>query len=129
MGNLSGRIIIAAGANVWPHEMDTARALASAGIEVRFICRREGQYIHTPDILINGFEWEIKSPQSSNAKALQRNLRKALHQANRVIIDSIRIKGMPDAVVERELRKLSQSMRSLRSLKFVTKKRTVIDIL
>lgn len=51
------------------------------------------------------------------------------HQANRVIIDSIRIKGMPDAVVERELRKLSQSMGSLRSLKFVTKKRTVIDIL
>lgn len=129
MGDLSSRIIIDAGANIWPHEMATARALASAGFEVRFICRREGQHVHTPDILIGGHEWEIKSPQSSNPRALQRNLRKALHQADRVIIDSVRIKGVPDSSVERELRKLSSSMRRLRNLKFVTKHRTVIDIL
>lgn len=125
-----GQIVIDSGANVWPHEMRTAEALAAAGYTVRFVLRSEEQRVTSADILMDGELWEMKSPVSSNMKAVEKNLRKACDQSCCVIFDSRRMKGLPDSAIERELRACAKGrIRRLKALKMVNRKGTVIDIL
>ena len=70
----------------------------------------------------------MKAPRSNKASAVDKNVRKALHQAKRVVFDSRRMKSIPDATVERELRKSAATLRSMRHLLFVNRKGQVIDI-
>ena len=128
MSKQQGKIIIGSGINVWPHEMKTAEALAAAGYVVEFIRRSEEKRAKSSDAFIGGVIWEMKSPTADNLHALDRNVRRALHQSDCVIVDSCRMKKVPDHAVERELRKLATELRSLKRLKFVNRNRAVIDI-
>lgn len=128
MSKQQGKIIAAPGLNVWEHELRTAQALADAGYVVEFIRRSEEKRAKSADVLIDGVAWEMKSPTADNLHALDRNLRRGLHQSGNIVLDSFRIKQVPDYAVERELRKLAAELRSLKHLKFVNRKRAVIDI-
>ena len=128
MSKQRGKIIIGPGVSVWPHELKTAEALAAAGYSVEFIRRSEEKRAKSADVLINGGAWEMKSPTADNLHAIDRNLRRALHQSDCIIVDSCRMKKVPDYAVERELRKLAGELKSLKRLKFVNRKRAVIDI-
>lgn len=129
MKQSEGKIIIPSGVDVWPHELGTARALAAAGFAVEFVRRREGQHEKTPDLLIDGELWEMKSPKGSSMKAVERNLRKALDQSQRIIFDSQRMKGIPDKAVERELAACAAGrVAKIKRLVFVNRRRNVIDI-
>lgn len=128
MNKQCGKIIIPAGVNVWPHELDTAKSLAAVGYVVEFARRNEGAHEKSADLLIADELWEMKAPKSDKPSAVDKNLRKALHQASRVIFDSRRMKGLPDAVIERELRKSAASLRSVKRLLFVNRHGSVIDI-
>lgn len=123
-----GCIKIPGDVDVWPHEYRTAVALSRAGFNVTFIKRSDEDREKTPDVLIDGQHWEMKAPKASNARAIDRNLRRALRQSRRVIIDSRRMKNLPDAVVERELRKHARDMRSIERLMLVNHRGEVIDI-
>lgn len=123
-----GCIKIPGDVDVWPHEYRTAVALSRAGFNVTFIKRSDEDREKTPDVLIDGQRWEMKAPKASNTRAIDRNLRRALRQSRRVIIDSRRMKNLPDAVVERELRKHARDMRSIERLMLVNHRGEVIDI-
>lgn len=123
-----GKIIISAKINVWPHEMETARALAAAGYTVEFVARSEEERATSADLLINGELWEMKAPKSDKVNAVEKNVRKALHQARCVILDSRRMKKVSDRQVEHELRKCSVSFCHLKHLLFVNRSGEVIDI-
>lgn len=123
-----GKIIIAPDLNVWPHEYETAKALAMAGMTVEFIRRSEEYRTTSADVIINGMEWEIKSPRSDKASAIDKNSRKALHQSKCVIFDSRRMKRVPDSTIEKELRKSASILRSMKRLVFVNRRGEVIDI-
>lgn len=123
-----GKIIIAADLNVWPHEYETAKALARAGLTVEFIRRSEEYRTTSADVIIGGECWEIKAPRSNKASAVDKNIRKALHQSKFVIFDSLRMRQVPDSVIERELRKSAHVLRSMKHLLFVDRHRSVIDI-
>ena len=129
MNSKRGQIIIQSGANVWPHEMKTAEALAAAGRTVEFIRRSEEQRTTSAEAIIDGIVWEMKAPKASNLKAIEKNLRKALDQSNCVILDSRRMKGIPDHAIERELQACAAGrIKSLKRLVFVNRKAQVIDI-
>lgn len=124
-----GQIIIQSGANVWPHEMKTAEALAATGYTIEFIRRSEGQRTTSADAIIDGITWEMKAPKASNLKAIEKNLRKALDQSDCIILDSRRMKGIPDHAIERELRACAAGrIKKLKHLLFVNRKAQVIDI-
>lgn len=128
MNSKRGQIIIQSGANVWPHEMKTAEALAAAGRTVEFI-RRSEERTTSADAIIDGIVWETKAPKASNLKAIEKNLRKALDQSNCVILDSRRMKGIPDHAIERELQACAAGrIKNLKRLLFVNRKAQVIDI-
>lgn len=128
MGKVTGNIIIPGDANVWPHEQKTARALARAGYTVEFVKKSEDPYATSADVLINGTLWEMKSPTASNIKAVERNLKRARWQSGNIVFDSRRMKGIPDAAIERELRKWASELSGVSHVLFVNRHGAVIDI-
>ena len=129
MAKDKGKIIIAPGINVWPHELKTAEALAEAGYVVEFIRRSEERRARSADCVIGGKLWEMKAPTASNMKAVEKNLRKALNQAPHVIFDCRRMKGVPDAAIEREVRTcVAGRVRGLKCVLFVNRKGKIVDI-
>ena len=128
MKRKTGNISIPGDVDIWPHEYQTAVALARAGYDVVFIKKSNEEHEQTPDILIDGQRWEMKAPKASNARAIDRNLRRALRQSTRIIIDARRMKELPDSVVERELRKHAREMKSIQKLVFVNHHGDVVDI-
>lgn len=116
-----GKIIIAPNLNVWPHEYETAKALAMAGMTVEFIRRSEEHRTTSADVIANGLIWEIKAPESDKAKVIEKNLRKALHQSKNVIFDARRMKKLPDMVIEREVRKWCSELRTIKHLIYVNR--------
>lgn len=116
-----GKIIIAPDLNVWPHEYETAKALAMAGMTVEFIRRSEEYRTTSADVIVNGLIWEIKAPESDKTKVIEKNLRKALHQSKNVIFDARRMKKLPDMVIEREVRKWCCELRTIKHLIYVNR--------
>lgn len=102
--------------------------MAVAGFTVEFLRRSEGAGVKSADIIMNGVAWEMKAPRTANLKKIQRVLRRASSQSRNVIIDCIRLDGLSDDAVERELRKLKPLVKSVKRIILVTKTRTVIDI-
>lgn len=129
MNSRAGKIEIPKGVNVWPHEYQTAVSLSRAGHHVKFIRKSEIDGESTPDIIMDGQAWEIKAPTASSVRAVDRNVRKALKQSSRVIVDARRMKGLSDSVVQRELCKHAREMRSIKGLIMVDHNGAVIDIL
>lgn len=130
MANLkkTSRIIIARGASVWSHELSTANALLNAGYDVEFLRAKDGNRSKSPDILMDGSKWEIKSPTASKLSAVERNLKKAYHQSTNIIFDSHRMSRLPDRSVQKELIKQFVLTKKIKRLLFVNRKRKVIDI-
>lgn len=77
---------------------------------------------------MDGERWEMKAPKASSARAVERNLHRALRQSPRIVFDCRRMKNLPDAVIERELRKRSLELKTLKRLLFVNHQGAVIDI-
>ncbi|QOS68842.1 hypothetical protein GS424_002950 [Eggerthella guodeyinii] len=128
MGKRIGNIIIPGDVNVWPHESKTAQALARAGYDVEFVKKSDEAYATTADVLIAGRLWEMKSPTASSIKAVERNLKRARWQSGNIIFDSRRMKGLPDAAIERELRKWSSEINGISHVLFVNRHGAVVDI-
>lgn len=124
-----GKVIVPARGDVWPHELDTARTLAATRGDIEFIPRITTQGMKTPDIVMGGVQWEMKSPRTNSVKSLQKVLRRATRQSPNVIIDSSRMKGISDAEVEKELRRIVPFIKALKRLVLVTKGRDVLDLL
>lgn len=120
-----GRIIVPAGCDVWPHEMETARALAADGRTVEFMPRTEGERVKSPDIAMGGILWEMKAPEATTVDSLERVLRRASRQSPNVIVDAARAKNCGDPAFERRLRKAASAVKGLRRLVLVRKSRIV----
>lgn len=128
MAKPKGKIIIPSGVSLWEYELRTTEALSAVGYVVEFIPKSEADHKKTPDALLDGLEWEMKSPVSNSLSNVQKTLRKAAHQASRIIYDSQCVKNLTDLQIECELRKQAPMLRSIKSVLFVNKKREVIDI-
>lgn len=125
MTEMRGRVIIPAGCKPWEHELRTAEALAAVGHVVEFVPKREGDYVRTADCLIDGELWEMKAPESSKVYKIEENVRRALRQSHRVVVDSRRSKRLKDDVFRRELRRCVTELKSLEGLIFVGRGGTV----
>lgn len=127
MAKNRGRVTVPTSANIWPHELRCAKAITSAGNTVEFLARMEGYKVKTPDLVVDGVVWELKSPESSNLKSLQRILRRAGSQSRNVNIDTTRTTKLSDTTVEKELRRLPLT-KSVRRIIMVAKDGSIIDI-
>ena len=124
-GKTQGQIIIPAGVNPWAHELNVAKILALDGHNVKFIAETN---IKTPDIYLDGIEFEIKCPITSDPKKVVRNVKRALEKCPNVIICSSRIKQLRDDKIQNILKNKIKDLRTLKKLIFINKKGQIIDI-
>ena len=117
-------VFTAPGRKPWPHERRVADILALAGHYVEFL--PEGN-LHTPDIKVDGVEYEIKSPETEKVSSLEQSIRTALKQCSNIIIDSSRMK-MRDDRARRFLVKKCREQKQIKKMIFVTKRGEIIDI-
>lgn len=129
-----GKIIIKGSHNIIVNnlrdrfEMRTIYALhayTSTDIEVLPVENIKG--IKTPDIKMNGLEWEIKNPKGKGKYVISRNIYNASKQSANIILDLRRMVGsyrhyMPE--IEREFKNNPRAKRIL----VVTKAQTIIEI-
>ena len=54
-------------------------------------------------MLIDGEPWEMKAPNGSLMKRVEKNIRRGLAQSSNIVFDSRRLKNTPDLAIEREL--------------------------
>ena len=123
-----GKVIKIGGLNVWPHEQVMADILAKAGYVVEFIKPNKRKYENTPDVLINGIRWEMKSPKSAKLEAIERNLKRGTKQCDRFIFYSKRMKRVPDKAIKRELIKQLKMSKKITAIKFIDRHGEVTDI-
>ena len=127
MGNFrqKGKIIIPAGRNPWPHELRIANILAMAGHNIEFLPESN---ISTADILLDGVEYEMKSPFTNKPDKLERNIKRGLKQSKNIIFDSSRIKDMRDYNLRRFLVRKAKEQKQIGELIFITKRGKIIDV-
>lgn len=97
----TGRIIIPPGMKPRPedHEIYVAGILAKYfKADVEFVPRSNQR---TPDFLIKGKVWELKSPTGTGKNNIQRQLQEAHGQSVNVILDASRSKMHPDEMSRR----------------------------
>ena len=121
------QIIIPAELCPWPHELRVAQILALAGHTVEFLPTRSAK---TADILLDGIEYEIKSPRTSKANTLEHLIKKALRQSPNIIIDSSRTNGkmIRDGQICDFLVSKVRQYRQIKRMIFVTRTGRIIDI-
>lgn len=122
--NYRSGIFISSGRKVWPHENRVAKILAMAEHNVEFLLEN-GQ--KSPDILLDGIEFEIKSPKTVSTNTLEHLLKRGLRQCSNLIIDTSRTKMRDDKMrsfLVMQMRKSKQIKRML----MITKRGQIIDI-
>ncbi len=122
-----GKIIIPAGMKPRPreHEVDAAQVLAEyLKLDVEFVLATDRR---SPDFLIGGVLWELKSPQGKGRNNIERQLKYAGHQSPNVIIDAARSK-IHATRLRREVEYQFKMVRSVSRLIYIAKDRKVVEI-
>lgn len=109
------------------HEFETAKFFADMGKDIVFLKPSTIKGEHTPDILMDGFEWEIKSPQGNSKRTIENNFRNAVVQSRYIIFDLRRIK-LHDNQCVTKLKKEFRARRYLKKLLIIKKDGTLIEI-
>ena len=109
------------------HELETAKFFAELGKKIIFIKPINIKGNHTPDIIMDGVEWEIKSPTGNGKHTIVNNFRNAVSQSRYLIFDLRRIKLPEDNCISKL--KLEFKARSyLKKLLIIKKDNTLIQI-
>ena len=69
------------------HEFESAKFFANMGKDIVFLKPSDIPGVHTPDILMDGIEWEIKCPEGNGKRTIEKNIDKAKLQSSFIIID------------------------------------------
>ena len=122
------RVIVPFNLEPEPHGLRIAAVVSEwYRVDVTFLVPRTGYKVKTPDILMRGNEWEIKSPTKFSGSTIEQNLRKATSQSGWVILDTARLKESDEfllAVIARE----AKMRKSLRKLIVVDKRGRVVEV-
>jgi hypothetical protein len=123
-----GKVIEPSRCNIREHERRTAKAIANTGLIVEFVPESKKDFTKSPDILIDGIRWEMKSPKTDKLNQIQNNLKKANRQSKYIIIDTQRVKRLPDKAIQNFLLTRYKNQKSIKGLWFVNRRREVVDI-
>lgn len=102
------------------HELETARYFAELGKDITFIRPSSIPNQHRPDIIMDGLEWEMKSPTGSGKRNIEYNFRKAIIQSKNIIFDLRNIK-IPEQQCIVQLEKEFSARPYLNKLHIITK--------
>ena len=119
--------IIPNGVSLEKHENDTVVFFTNLGYDVELIPPSNTPKAKTPDFMMNGKAWEMKSPQGKSSTSLEHIFKKATKQSMNVIIDLSHSK-MNDKVAVKELTRYFYQTSSCRMLKIITKELKLLEL-
>ena len=108
------------------HEMATVVFLTELGKDVELIPRSNIEGCHTPDIKMDGLDWEMKSPKGSGKWLVKNTVQRAAHQSENIIIDLRRVK-LPQEKCLRELEHQFEMSKRIKRMKIITKGKKCLD--
>ena len=101
------------------HELATANYFADMGKDVTFILPSNIPDNHRPDFLMNGIEWEVKSPAGKSKRSIAKRFTEALSQSQNIIFD-LRRSSLSDDVCINQLERLYEK-KHIKRLMVITK--------
>lgn len=119
MKTKSGKII-PNGVRPEPHELDTILFFTELGKEVELIIPSNTPHAKTPDLFMDGLNWEIKSPLNNQRRTIERLFYSASNQSSNIIMDLRRLKKGQDGAIA-TLEKSFKNTRKVRKLYIITK--------
>ena len=102
------------------HEFETAKFFANMGKDIVFLKPSSIPGVHTPDILMDGIEWEIKCPEGSGKRTIEKNIVKAELQSHNIIID-LRWIRIPEKECISQIRRNFESKTKIKRILVITK--------
>ena len=125
-----GLIVVPPGVFLDVHEKLAADFLAAKmGYDVTFLVPNRRKNAKTPDIEMNSFLWEIKSPKGKSSRTIENNLRLALKQSPYIVLDLRRMDGrIPTLRLLTEAERQFNLARSMKRLIVITRQETHIDL-
>jgi hypothetical protein len=109
-----------------PHEIEATKIFTRKGENVEFINPSRSQKTKTPDIMLYGIAWEIKSPTGNSRWTIETQFGRAAKQSCNIILDMRRTK-LPDKQTIKEAEKQFNKRRGIRRLIIITKQSKTID--
>ena len=111
-----------------PHELDVAYVLAQHfKTVVEFIVPLEDYKRKSADILMNGVEWEIKSPRGNGKSTISNQLKNASKQSGSIVLDS-RLTKMKYDEIEKRVRFSIQGKSAIKRVILINKLGKVVEI-
>ena len=123
-----GRIIIPCGVIPEKHELETATFFAGLGKDVEFLAPSYAKGVYSPDVLIDGQRWEIKSPCGKRPRTIENNYRNAEKQSPNVIFDLSRIKLDEPAAIAKIKREFALRNSRIKRVSIITKDKKILDL-
>ena len=114
------------GVRLESHEEDTIDFFLRIGKDVKVLTPSNTKRQTSPDIVVDGVLWEMKSPTSSNRRTIEKRIREAAHQSENIIFDLRRIKDYPDKV-EKEIIRQYNLAKNIRRLVIIRKSGKRLD--
>ena len=102
------------------HEFSTVHLLIENGYNIELIPPSQIEGMRTPDMVMNGSIWEMKSPDGGSKQTIKNNIQNAKHQACNMILDLRRCK-VPEAQALKDAEMHFKLSKRLRKLKIITK--------
>lgn len=121
------RVIIPIGLKPSPssYELSAAELLARYfKTDVEFVVRSNHK---TPDFLINGLKWELKSPTGSGKYNIQHQIKSAAKQSSNVVID-VRRSKMHMAKIRVEVQRQFDFTKPIKRLLLIDKTKHIIEL-
>ena len=123
-----GKMIVPYGVYPEKHEYATASVFLKLGKDVEFIKPSGTTKIKSPDIMIDGSTWEMKSPTGRSKYTIQNQFKRAAHQSSNLIFDARRL-NLHTKDIEKEIYKQFSLRRSIRKIKLITKSGDIVDFI
>lgn len=121
------RIIIDSSINDPPKEHEFSAATVIAEYFRSNVVFIRSANFKTPDFMVNGVSWELKSPMGSSTRTIENNMRAAKKQSVNLIIDLSRVKLHQRSAISRISFYLSKPNRFQKVI-VITKAKKVIEI-
>ena len=114
------------GVSLEKHENDTVVFFTNLGYNIELLPPSNTPKAKTPDFMMDGKAWEMKSPQGKSRVTVEHAFKRAAKQSENIIIDLRRTK-IPTDQAKTALEKLFGSSRRVRNLKVITREQQLLD--
>ena len=108
------------------HENATVVYLTEQGFNVELIPPKQLKGARTPDLRMDGLEWEMKAPTSNGKYTIEHSFRSALKQSPNIIFDMRNSKIPQDKAIS-ELERRFNDFKKVQKLIIITKHKGMVE--